>query len=1105
MLPPTHGKLTDNTSSGVRAPMTANVEAEMAWITSPELPKNIPPRPPLSSHQSSSLPSTPYQHPRDLPFRPGSPNERDTLNASPRSIHSESNNLLPSSRRHGNGCRFETGLAFAKRRFPYSLGTDTLPAERPPKEKLSLDEDARLSEEAISLCRTLLPTEESEKQRAQLVAKLEQLLNKQWPGHSIKVNVFGSTGNKLGTRDSDVDICITTDFKELENVCSLAEALAENGMERVVCVSSAKVPIVKMWDPILQLACDLNVNNPVALENTQMIKTYVEIDERVRLLALVIKHWTRRRLLNDAGESMRYGMPLSLNHCAALGATLSSYTWICMIINFLQTRKPPILPALQQYPNLPQKVIDGVNVSYENDFDKLRGFGKKNKETLGQLLFNFFKYYGYEVDYDNAFVSVREGQLADKKTQPTWQIHRLCVQEPFNYSRNLANTADDTSFRGIHFELRRAYGELGKGDLEGCCEQYSHPPEEPRGMGIRSFSHYPRSIPTNPASHIGKANRGSSTLRGGRQMNFQNRMHNGVGRRASSASNRGPSYRPSIYAMTPQEMQVHQQQQQQMLHEQLFHQYQLLQAQEQELRQQLHQQALGQNRAQVPPTWPSHLQFPAYSATESLHDDPVRMRAGTVNHPPLTAPLHQNGFVYTSPSMVHSIPASHGTSTNPPSPLLNAAAPDLRRNRRRSSITNGSSGGSLRAQSQPPRAGPPSLSMQSVNPYSWALADAVPHIHQRSRPMPSPASLQREMEVNGYFPRSPLGYADHDRRRPTEYIGYYVGPMAQSQAQARYAYPVVYTNPPGQMIPSATVSQPRFPEAAPPLSSPPSPNPKVYSQSSAGLHTRNRSSSPIARPPTALRVNGGPLIVDGSRGTSRSQQAEDEVGDEGAALGYSTSGSDELPTRTPSSSEESSDGPAITPMANLQVNSNPRKDIRSFENRVPQQINGLGVRYPHVQAFKEVTPSDQRKIFAHYGNGHSPVGLGINKNTSPLNEQTLSVNQRGRSLTKSMETSPYLSNGIVPETATSASIDRTPTASTNGRKQMVSNDSANPSSGPPNNDAFISHGNTSPNRATAKDSWKIQQKKKYKRSAESGFNHLGGQTLPADARLRKGG
>jgi len=72
-------------------------------------------------------------------------------------------------------------------------------------------------------------------------------------------------------------------------------------MERVICVAAAKVPIVKIWDPELKLAADVNVNNLLALENTRMIKTYVQIDDRVRPLAMVIKHWTKQRILNDAG------------------------------------------------------------------------------------------------------------------------------------------------------------------------------------------------------------------------------------------------------------------------------------------------------------------------------------------------------------------------------------------------------------------------------------------------------------------------------------------------------------------------------------------------------------------------------------------------------------------------------------------------------------------------------------------------------------------------------------------------------------------------------------------------------------------------------------
>lgn len=193
-------------------------------------------------------------------------------------------------------------MARARRRVPYSLGPDKLAPEPGNADKqLSRAREETLTKDIRELYGQLVPTLESERRRKAFILKLERILCERWPDTAIKVNVFGSTGNSLGTSDSDVDICVTTDNKELTKVCSIAELLATKGMERVVCVSSAKVPIVKAWDPELQVACDLNVNNPMALENTALVRSYVELDERVRPLAMIIKHWAKRRILNDAG------------------------------------------------------------------------------------------------------------------------------------------------------------------------------------------------------------------------------------------------------------------------------------------------------------------------------------------------------------------------------------------------------------------------------------------------------------------------------------------------------------------------------------------------------------------------------------------------------------------------------------------------------------------------------------------------------------------------------------------------------------------------------------------------------------------------------------
>jgi DNA polymerase sigma len=91
---------------------------------------------------------------------------------------------------------------------------------------------------------------------------------------------------------------------------------------------------------------------------------------------MIIKFWAKSRLLNDA----------------AGGGTLTSYTWILMVINFLQTRDSPILPCLQKLPHRP-KMSNGIDVGFCDDISKLKDFGSKNKETLGGLIYAFFVKY----------------------------------------------------------------------------------------------------------------------------------------------------------------------------------------------------------------------------------------------------------------------------------------------------------------------------------------------------------------------------------------------------------------------------------------------------------------------------------------------------------------------------------------------------------------------------------------------------------------------------------------------------------------------------------------------------------------------------------------
>lgn len=227
--------------------------------TAARLPSSSDPGASFPASQSSSVPSTPHQHPRKFSFESREQSPGATQNHSPRSAYSETNGNVPSLRplppRLG-GCRFETAIPHSRRRMPYSLGTDRLEKVDPDKikSKLTEEEEKKLESDMRELYNRLLPTEEIEANRRKLVNKLEKLFNDEWPGHDIRVHLFGSSGNLLCSDDSDgacrqsaiavrvtveplaltfflrfffllVDICITTPWRELESVCLIADLL----------------------------------------------------------------------------------------------------------------------------------------------------------------------------------------------------------------------------------------------------------------------------------------------------------------------------------------------------------------------------------------------------------------------------------------------------------------------------------------------------------------------------------------------------------------------------------------------------------------------------------------------------------------------------------------------------------------------------------------------------------------------------------------------------------------------------------------------------------------------------------------------------------------
>ncbi|KAH3912028.1 hypothetical protein HBH56_120710 [Parastagonospora nodorum] len=850
-------------------------------------------RPSIVSHHSNSVPSTPLQVARRYDTHSRSPSPNGGLGShSPRSVASEANSTMPTLRpARPVKCKFETNVgSLGRRRMPYHSSDILEKAKDEPKKTLDPHEDDKLSGDMRELYDRIQPTQENTAVRNKFVAKVQRILETEFPGNEFKVSIFGSSGNMLWTAESDVDICIQTPMKRLEEMHMLAEALDKHGMERVVCIPAAKVRIVKVWDPELQLSCDMNVNNVAALENTRMINLYVQIDDRVRPLAMIVKHWTKRRILNDAG----------------IGGTISSYTWICMILNFLQTRDPPILPSLHK---LPDRKIDQDTgkpslSSFADDLEALRGFGKSNAESLGQLLFHFFRLYGHEVDYEKIVVSVRQGcriQREEKNWHPGGGqkegVNRLCVEEPFSTDRNLGNSADDYAWRGIHLEIRRAFDLLADSQqLEKACEQYEFPAQEQSSSIFKKPQSQKATITSSVPTRNG---RGGSNHRGGRG-GFNSRNQNNNGRRSSGSNSylqgRPPFlHSPPISAGPGQEYfafsrGMHDQLQ---LHDHLAQQYQLLEMQSNNLRAHLAAQQHAQQSQQVRAAqMHAHAIAQAQAqnrGSSNVSSSPQKTqyvngnsspRLGEVQVPSNSLPqgflYHYPGFY--NPAQSQDAGSQDGTRTNPSSPSLSNSIPGLRRQVHRPS--NASDTASLRSHSQPPRAVAPQpipAGYQAVPQYfdpatatfaGYPIARSTPqdiHVPQSASDVQySPLSSHPE-PVMPEVTAPPLETAP-----PKEYPGYYVVEQPQPRQLQDYVVgPIPSFSELAQRRRrvSPEITQPLLNTALRRVSRSPSPLGGHMRSYSTGVHDPNvavndqrKARVDSVRPP----VDSGPVIVNGS-------------------------------------------------------------------------------------------------------------------------------------------------------------------------------------------------------------------------------------------------
>ncbi|KAG7489838.1 terminal uridylyltransferase 7 [Solea senegalensis] len=267
--------------------------------------------------------------------------------------------------------------------------------------------------------------------REHILQDLENFVRRQFAG--ARLQLFGSSKNGFGFRQSDLDICMVLEGQETMDdidcitiIESLARLLKKHsGLKNILPITTAKVPIVKFYHVRTGLEGDVSLYNTLALHNTHLLASYAAIDRRVKILCYVMKVFAK---VCDIGDASR--------------GSLSSYAYTLMVLFFLQQRNPPVIPVLQEIydgKKKPEVLIDGWNVYFHDDLKTLPSHWSqygKNTETVGELWLGLLRFYTEDFDFREHVICIRQHHSLTTFNKQ-WTSKYIVIEDPFDLNHNL--------------------------------------------------------------------------------------------------------------------------------------------------------------------------------------------------------------------------------------------------------------------------------------------------------------------------------------------------------------------------------------------------------------------------------------------------------------------------------------------------------------------------------------------------------------------------------------------------------------------------------------------------------------------------------------------
>ncbi|KAH8666491.1 hypothetical protein BX600DRAFT_274394 [Xylariales sp. PMI_506] len=293
----------------------------------------------------------------------------------------------------------------------------------------------RLHKELVDFYEYVRPRDFEERVRQEMVQKLNNLVKTRW--NSASVIPFGSfkSGLYLPTADMDLVMCSKSFlngsralFSSTGHLYTLKAFLLRNNVAAfgdIETVAKARVPLLKYCDEGTGLRVDISFENSTGPKAIDTFLDWKQMYPAMPTLVAIIKHFLCMRGLNEP-----------------VNGGIGGFSVICMVVNLLHN-----LPAVQSRTMIPE-------------------------HHLGELLMEFFKFYGKDFDYETVAISMVPPRLIPKHEVSDIvyrNMDRLSIIDPNNPENDISGGS--SNFGLVQQNFSNAYDDLNERMHELAREQ----------------------------------------------------------------------------------------------------------------------------------------------------------------------------------------------------------------------------------------------------------------------------------------------------------------------------------------------------------------------------------------------------------------------------------------------------------------------------------------------------------------------------------------------------------------------------------------------------------------------------------------------------------